>query len=270
MDNVLELEAQTKDIGFKVQTREGNNAKFYVNCRGSPMGSQPVVKVNFAKLPQSGAEKIRGVNPIYIKKTKKTFKKIKLGITYETAPDVVDLCRSVLKAWERDYNPISRSMWYQKTFGFEDGTQVYGATIGITTPTAWTDMNIEGDQFNSPGQTFAPALYGTATDATWYIDSSIPEAYEDAKVATNPFLYLYDDNGKKIKTRNCEGKVIYPTGGIELKDNVKLKELVRSEFYTGMTFRARCCLSLTSLEWKCGTDTNSGKRVIYPCFNFRT
>ena len=269
MNNSLDIEAQVKDIGFKSFNNENNGIKCYVNAKSAPMGSQMLGMVNYASLPQSGPDKVRGVSTILIKKTKKYFKKMKMAVSKEIGSDVFEICKRVLGAWKREHDPVKQSMWYQKTFGFQDGTQVYEATAAITDPSLYASMHIEDDTFNSPGGTFGPALFGGSDNAIWYIDCTVPEP-EDVRNGSESVLYLYDENNKRLKTRTFEGTTVYSTSGIELGDNAKLKELAKSDFYTSMTFRARCCLGLSSLEWKCGVDTATGKKTIYPIFHFKT
>jgi len=267
MDYLLSVDNQTKDIIFKAQSHDPT--VFSVNLREGALGPRPMARVNFTDLPKSGKHKIRGIDAIQ-GKNKKVFKKLKMGLDKESGGDVMEMCRRVLTAWNKDFSPVSRSMWYQSIFDLEDGTKVHSATQHMLNPVDYNNVSFDGKkEYQAPSRTFGPALYGDESNK-WYVDVTVPEPYLDGKSTDTAFLYLYDENSKKIKTRTVNGTVVYPTSGIDLADNDKVLELGLSDFYKDCNWKARCSLVLSALQWKCEKDVTSGCKIVYPIFHFKT
>lgn len=273
VENVLTVEAQCSRLGFSASTRSPN--VFNVRNKNGPLGSVPTVFTGFCDLPPNGKKEsnIRGINT-FIGRGDIPFSKLKLSITEDNSPDVINMCRKALEAWNVSYSPVKRSNWYQTQFKLGDGTKVHLATGALENPALYLEYKFDGpDTYNSPSSSFANALYGPESDVPWYVSASIPVLKEGSfneKSVRNSCLTLYDENMKRIKTKSSDGSFVYSSTGIPLTDTAALSKLATSTFFQGSRWKCKVALQLSSIEWKTSIDINNGARVIYPVFSLRT
>ena len=172
------------------------------------------------------------------------------------------------------FNPVTKSTWYQKNFGFDDGTKVYTATSAITNPTEYEHMHLaEPHVYDSPATTFGKVLYGDATDETWYANLSIPQSRVDgssSEIVTGALLVLIDENGKKLKAKNLNGNSIYPASGISLSDGHSLTRLFSSTFFKGSQWKCKSMVQVASIRFKRATVAGTNDTVLVPEFKLRT
>ena len=271
-EQMMSADVQTSNMSF-IQGKKNGNV-FYVRIRDGPMGTTPMAMVRGCSLPPIGkaTDNRRGIRT-FESSHGDVFSKLKLRFDESTASGVFDLCRKTLENWKNIYDPVRRSAWYQKTFNFSDGTKVHNATMGIETPELFGDFKFEGvDEFDAPSATFAPALYGGNGDP-WYHACGIPTARPDSideKMINDSQLYLYDEAGKRIKSKTSDGVLVYPAGGIPLTDTAALEVLGKSTFFKEGRWVCRTTIQLTSITWKTSVDIVTGYRVLYPIFSIKT
>jgi len=241
--------------------------------RGSPEGSTPAVKVDGATLGMVGKsqEKRRGLDVYQYNAGSEVVAAVKLaiGVDAVTQPKLRELLVGALKQLVDMNDPIAKSRWFEKTFSetLTDGTKVFRGTSALTTPTEFIDMSLQEDAvWDSPSATFAPFLYGPEDDDTkWYIKTKVKE---DAQV----YLYTNKKGFTEFPRTSEDGQVVYPKGGVPVKNTNMLKTLLSSKLYREKVWRAKCILKLTGISLKCASSgTNSDGTVVYsvyPVFSF--
>jgi len=144
---------------------------------------------------------------------------------------------------------------------------VFRATQALQSPEEFLDMTFqEDDVWNSPSSTWAPLLYGPEDDDTkWYIKTKVSE---DAQV----YLYSNKKGVTEFNKTSEEGQVVYPRGGVPVKNTNMLRTLLSSKLYREKTWRAKCILKLTGVSLKCAPSGTSQDGVqmfsVYPVFTF--
>lgn len=262
-----------------VKARTGNygksqSAPFNVWLgRGSPEGTTPAVKVDGATLGMVGKsmEKRRGIDVYQYNVGNDVASAVKLAIGVDaiSQPKLRELLRGVLQKLVEVNDPITKSRWFEKTFSetLNDGTKVYRATTALTSPQEFVDMSFQGDDvWNSPSATFAPFLFGQHDDDTkWYIKSKISD---DAQV----YLYTNKKGCTEFSKTSEDGQVVYPKGGVPVRNTNMLKTLLSSKLYREKIWRAKCILKLTGITLKTAVSgtTSEGTPLysVYPVFSF--
>ena len=196
--------------------------------------------------------------------------KIAIGVNPVGQSKLRDLCKGTLDKLAGAYDPQSKSMWYEKTFSqtLNDGTKVFRGTRGIADPPSFADMMFTGDQsYSSPASTFAPFLYGDEEDENnrWYTDVRVRD---DVTV----YLYSKKKGGHEFKKTSEDGEVVYPSGGVPVKNIPMLKRLLSSTLYRDKTWKAKMVLQMTGISMKTGQsgETPQGNPIhsVYPEFHF--
>ena len=271
--NALDVTTQTANLSFKQASH--NNRVFNVSNKNGPLGSTPTVLTDFCNMPPNGkkTDDIRGIST-FKGRLGESFSTIKLTLTDDTAGDVIDVCRHAMAAWKKEYNPIHKSAWYQKTFGLSDGTKVHLATGGIENTELFNNYVFEGNEsYNAPASTFFKAMYGDAQDAPWYYSFGVPTAKEGAwnyDAVSEAVLVLRDENGKPVKAKLGDGGVTMPPTGIPLTDTETIKTVLQSKWYKESRWQCRVAVQLRSIEWKLERDVVTQERVLYPVFHMKT
>ena len=269
--DVLSVEKQTANIGFKKPT-VGTPNTYYVTNRNGPMGSRCVALLNWCRLSLAGKKDSgkRGFSVNPSARGGDTFCKLNLALTEEDSSALFAVCRAILDAWKQWKDPVKDSVWYQKEFGLTDGTKVHNATMGIVDPNTYDTFSLgENMMYSGPSKTFFNALYGDKTDDVWYLQCNTPKppsSGEPAKVFPNPTLILYDESGKRMKTKNSNGKFVYPSSGVELYDHTAVSTLTESKFFKETTWLCRTIVQVDSLCWKKALDVVSNNEVLFPVF----
>lgn len=266
----LTADTQTNNLYFK-HIKEG---VFQVKVKNGVLGPVPTVQTEFCSLPPQGRkdENYRGIKVIPVKHG--DFCTLKLRLSEEDSPELLKLCRNVLDKFSKAYDPITKSTWYQKQFKFEDGTKVYQATQAIANPDNYIGMELATPHnFDSPANTFGKALYGDGNDEPWYANFTLPQAKEDgssSSLITNATLVLVDENGKKIKTKNINGNVLYHTSGISLTDTHALSKLFTSSFFKNIQWKCKVTAQVHSIVFKRATVSGTNDTVMFPNFKLKT
>ena len=267
--NVLTVDTQTDGLYFK-HTKEG---VFQVKVKNGILGPVPTVQTEFCSLAPQGkkGENYRGIKVIPTQYGE--FCALKLRLSESDSPELLKLCRTVLDKFSKAYDPITKSSWYQKQFGFEDGTKVYQATQAISHPDNYIGMELAvPNNFDSPASTFGKALYGDGNDEPWYANFSLPQAKEDgssSSLITNATVVLVDENGKKLKTKNINGNVLYHTSGISLTDTHALSKLFSSSFFKNFQWRCKVSAQVHSIVLKRATLSGTNDTVLVPVFKLK-
>ena len=242
-------------------------------ARGSPEGGTPAVKVEGVSLGMTGksADKKRGLDifEYMVGGESKTAVKLAIGVDAVTCPKLRALLRGAMENLVKVADPITKSRWYEKTFSdhLTDGTKVFRATSALQSPEEFLDMSFQEDAvWDSPSSTWAPFLYGPEEDDTkWYIKTKVSE---DAQV----YLYSNKKGVTEFNKTSEEGQVVYPRGGVPVKNTNMLRTLLSSKLYREKTWRAKCILKLTGITLKCapsGTNPEGGQMFsMYPVFTF--
>jgi hypothetical protein len=240
-------------------------------ARGSPEGSCPAVKVDDASLGMVGksSDVRRGLDVFeYTAGTEKIVSvKLALGLDPETQSSLKELLIGVVGKIGTFKNTLTKSSWYQNTFeSLNDGTKVYNSTNCIQNPEGFRNVTLDDEYvWESPSSTWGPFLYGDEQDTKWYTKARVSE---DAQV------YLYSNKKGIVEYAKTseEGQVVYPKGGVPVKNTNMLKTLLSSKLYSEKMWRAKCVLRLTSISLKCApTGVNSAgnqQHAVYPVFNF--
>jgi hypothetical protein len=253
---------------------KGQGAAFNIWLNhGAPEGSTPAVKIDGATLGMVGKsqEKKRGLDVYQYNAGAEVVSAVKLaiGVDAVTQPKLRELLTGVLKQLVAINDPVTKSRWFEKTFSdtLTDGTKVFRGAAALTNPIEFLDMSLQEDAvWDSPSATFAPFMYGPDDgDTKWYIKTKVNE---------NAQVYLYT-NKKGItefpKTVE-DGQVVYPKGGVPVKNTNMLKTLLASKLYREKIWRAKCILKLTGISFKCAPSgtTSEGTVVnsVYPVFSF--
>jgi len=240
--------------------------------RGSPEGPYPAVKVDNARLGMVGksGENRRGLDVYEFTAGSETTPVVRLavGLRQEDQANMRKLMTGVIEKLKGFKDPMTKSIWYQSTFSsLTDGTKVYNSTGGIEHPSEFLTATLD-DEFvwDSPSGTWAPFLYGEEPESTWYIK---PRLEADAQV------YLYTNTKKgcvEIQKTSEEGQVVYPKGGVPVKNTNMLKTLLSSKLYSEKMWQAKCIVKLTSINLRCspaGSSAEGGQKYcVYPVFNF--
>lgn len=241
--------------------------------RGSPEGSTPAVKVDGATLGMVGKsmEKRRGIDVYQYNAGSEVISAVKLalGVDAATQPKLRELLRGSLKKLVEANDPVTKSRWFEKTFSetLTDGTKVFRGTSALISPDEYLGMSLQEDAvWDSPAATFAPFLFGSDEDDTkWYIKSKVSD---DAQV----YLYTNKKGFTEYSKTNEDGQVVYPKGGVPVKNTNMLKTLLSSKLYRDKIWRVKCILKLTGITLKCAVSgtTPEGSNVysVYPVFSF--
>lgn len=241
--------------------------------RGSPEGSTPAVKVDNATLGMVGKsiEKRRGLDVYQYNAGSEVISAVKLaiGVDAVSQPKLRELLRGSLKKLVEANDPIVKSRWFEKTFSetLNDGTKVFRGTTALLTPEEYLDMSFQEDAvWDSPSATFAPFMFGSDEEETkWYIKSKVSD---DAQV----YLYTNKKGYTEYAKTTEDGQVVYPKGGVPVKNTNMLKTLLASKLYRDKIWRAKCILKLTGITLKTAASgtTPDGSIVysVYPVFSF--
>lgn len=241
--------------------------------RGSPEGSTPAVKIDGATLGMVGKsqEKRRGLDVYQYNAGAEVVSAVKLaiGVDAVTQPKLRELLTGALKQLVTMNDPVTKSRWFEKTFSdtLTDGTKVFRGAAALTNPIEFLDMSLQEDAvWDSPSATFAPFVYGPDDDDTkWYIKTKVNE---DAQV----YLYTNKKGITEFPKTAEDGQVVYPKGGVPVKNTNMLKTLLASKLYREKVWRAKCILKLTGISLKCAPSgtTSEGTVVnsVYPVFSF--
>jgi len=241
--------------------------------RGSPEGSTPAVKIDGATLGMVGKsqEKRRGLDVYQYNAGAEVVSAVKLAIGVDAVaqPKLRELLTGALKQLVTMNDPVTKSRWFEKTFSdtLTDGTKVFRGAAALTNPIEFLDMSLQEDAvWDSPSATFAPFVYGPDDDDTkWYIKTKVNE---DAQV----YLYTNKKGITEFPKTAEDGQVVYPKGGVPVKNTNMLKTLLASKLYREKVWRAKCILKLTGISLKCAPSgtTSDGAVVnsVYPVFSF--
>lgn len=241
--------------------------------RGSPEGSTPAVKVDGAVLGMVGKslEKRRGLDVYQYNAGSEVVSAVKLaiGVDAVSQPKLRELLRGSLEKLVEANDPIAKSRWFEKTFSetLNDGTKVFRGTTALISPEEYIDMSFQEDAvWDSPSATFAPFMFGSDEDETkWYIKTKVSE---DAQV----YLYSNKKGFTEYSKTSEDGQVVYPKGGVPVKNTNMLKTLLSSKLYRDKIWRAKCILKLTGITLKCApsgtTADGSVVNSVYPVFSF--
>lgn len=257
----------------KTRGKQGDNSvplAAYLE-KGSIEGPYPAVKVSDASLGMVGKaiESRRGLDVFeYTAGTEKIVTvKLALGLDQKTNASLRALLRGVVDKIEEFRNPMTKSMWYQNQFGaLDDGTKVFRATQALQAPEGFCDVVLDdGFVWESPSSTWGPFLYGDDADTRWYVKARVNE---DATV----YLYSNKKGFTEFSKTSEAGQVVYPKGGIPVKNTNMLKTLLSSKMYSEKMWKAKCVMKLTSINLKCAPAGLSKDGVqqyaVYPVFNF--
>jgi hypothetical protein len=240
--------------------------------RGSPEGYCPAVKVTGATLGSIGKheDRRRGID-VYeytAGSEKKVGVKIALGLSKEDQKAMGELIRGVIDKLRETKDPMTKSIWYQEHFvSLTDGTKVFNATHDMTVPEGFSELVLDGGAYHeSPCKTWGPFLYGDDEEYRWYTKANVEE---DVTV----YMYNPKKGGIEYPKTTEEGQVVYPKGGVQVKNSNVLRTLLGSKLYTENQWRATCVARLTSVQLVCAEAGMSPdgvqKYAVSPRFAFR-
>lgn len=163
----------------------------------------------------------------------------------------------------RQYDPISRSLFYQNEFEvLDDGTKVYKATNWMNDCANLIGVNIEGE-FDGPNR-YARFLWGCPGENALYMNAGVP-------VSEELVLCCVDEKDKPIGVKKEEDTVVYPgRSGLSMNQTSGLQLFLMSDFYTKTMWTADFVVSLQSIDLKVGREMNAvdNSYFVYPKFNF--
>ena len=276
-ETFADVDRQIKSMVVKANTgayskkNQAGNALW--NERGTPEGAFPLIKVLQASLGLTGKalEKRRGVDlyDFAVGPTEtKTVCKVSLGLDPTKHTDVKKIMLAAIEKFKNAHDPIHKSMWYEKTFSqLDDGTKVFTATEPLQGDgSSYLGVSFEGeDQWDSPSSTFAPFLYDEKNESTYYIKATIdPEAR----------MYLYNNKkgGSEFSKVTESDQVVYPKGGIAVKNTNAVRTLIHSNLYKNTIWRMNSVMQLRGITFKCAqsgtTSAGNPTYTVYPVFNF--
>jgi len=260
---------QTRNLTFTADPRKPR--MFYVKNDKNILGKVPTVLTDWRSLVSHGTkeENRRGI----IAYKGKGYDTITLKTVFDetTSPDVLQLCRMVHDDFCKEYDPVNKSTWWQSTFGFNDGTQVFKGTDCLTRPNGYLDYEFAEGNWEAPLRTCGRALYDeTDTVHPWYAKVNVGTKKTSNGEKSSEIMILLDTKGNKIKTIRENAEKIYNTNGIHLNDADGLNLLADSEYFKSRKWKVKSAIQLTAIEWICDTDLVTGNKVVYPRFILRT
>lgn len=269
---LFKADVQSEGMFFKQGT---SPRSFNVRIKEGPLGAIPTVLCEGASMPINGKKEdgIRGIVS-YKSRDKGYFSKLKLTCTDQTSGEVIKLCKNALDAWKTAFNPTTKSMWYQKTFGLTDGTKVKFATDAILNPEIYGSYTFEGpESYDAPVNTFFKALYGDEENAPWYTQVDIQNAKEGESafdIVSTSRLMFRDENGKVLKHKLGSGAPSIPASGLLLTREEDVRAVLMSQWYKDQRWKCRAFIQLRGIDWRTSRDASSGDLVLYPIFKLRT
>jgi len=242
--------------------------------RSSPEGSTPAVKVTSAGLGMTGSavNKRHGLDVFQFEVGGKTQTSVKIAIALDPAEHTKlrTVLVGIFEKFVKEFDPMVKSRWYEKTFSetLNDGTKVFRGTSALQSPSEYLDMTFTGDDsWDSPSSTFGPFMFGADTDQG-------PKWYVKPKVSEDAYVYLYNNKkgGSEMNRTSEEGQVVYPRGGVPVKNTNMLNTLLNSKLYKEKMWRATAIVKVTGISLKTAQSgtTPEGNPVysVYPSFSF--
>lgn len=264
------LVVKPRKAGYGSKTAIAFNAWL---AKGAPEGALPTVVVRGAVMGSVGksSEHRRGFDQhdFAIGGNVTTSTRVALGLSSEDQPNLKELVRGAFDKFLAARNPVTRSKFYQDSFPdrIVDGTQVFTATQAMLNPQEYVDMEFtdEDNRWDSPSRTWGSFLFGEADDDSMW--------YTKARINDDSVIYMYTNKMKQLQTTKEGGQVVYPRGGIEVKNAGVLRTLLNSDLYKNKHWRVHSTVSLTGLELKCGQvgETSAGhpRYAVAPVFSFK-
>lgn len=271
VDRQIKGMAVKQNAGAYAKKNQAGNAVW--NERGTPEGAFPMVKVPQASLGLTGKaiEKRRGVDlfEFSVSPTEtKTVAKVAIGLDPRKHGDVKKIMLAAIDKFKRTHDPIHKSIWYEKTFPhLDDGTKVFNATQALQGDGSdYLNLSFEGeDVWDSPSTTFAPFLYDDDSESLYYIKATIDP---DAR------LYMYNNKkgGSEFTKVTESDQVVYPKGGIAVRNSNAIRTLIHSNLYKNNVWRMNSVMQLRGITFKCAQSSTTKEGypsyTVYPTFNF--
>lgn len=261
-----------KDIetcNLKLERLQDNKGlRFTVFTKNPLTNKKPCFLVKDARLAPTGKAS-EGLRGFYIGKSDYgPFNRLNVLFSGETNNEFRNGVYAYLEYLLTQYNPISRSLFYQHEFPvLDDGTKVYKATNWMDDFSTLIGVNVDGE-FDGPGR-YARYLFGDDDKSAFFMNASIP-------VSDNIVLYCMDEKEKAIGVKKEDEMVVYPgRTGIAMNQTNALKIFCMSDFYTKNMWTVDFVVCLQSVDLKCGKRMGGGPSmdqgdpyVVYPKFNF--
>lgn len=266
---IFDHERQLGEIKLRKMTLSTKPGAFAVNLgRIAPEGASPVLSVTDCTLGRIGkSEEGRRGFGVYTKGPSQ-FTRLALGVG-KSNEYVGKYLERVIQCLVASHHP-NRDRWYQESFPeLTNGTKVHFAGAPLLNPSSFNSVAFDQSYehvWDEPARTWGPMISGDDEDYRWYIS---------ARVDPDSKIFLYDPKKNKPFGKVNEGSLeVYSKDGVDTSNANVLRAFLDSKVYRQKTWRVRCLLRLTSVEFRCApiTSVTEGEQryVVYPTFSFAT